>query len=254
MAAVDGNQRRGALDLFNVPQARFFNRSLLVELGAQRPIHNIADQTSSDWARTQPWGRRTPTPTADARSRPRTASSAAMRRAWMDPAATCFPQTSHRERSWQRPEHTRSSAHTQLIAQSRPHSAISHASSGLATPQRRPASAAPAARTNAEALAEALRKVREEEQAVREKLVVQDRLAMEAVKARRESERSEGASDVYTPNASLRSASLRLARRGRPSTAPTMARSTRVPNTPNRSTAGMLRAAGSVVPQRGWIV
>ena len=58
MAAVDGNQRRGALDLFNVPQARFFNRSLLVELGAQRPIHNIADQTSSDWAQTQPWGRR----------------------------------------------------------------------------------------------------------------------------------------------------------------------------------------------------
>ena len=94
----------------------------------------------------------------------------------------------------------------------------------------------------------------QEEQAVREKLVVQDRLAMEAVKARRETERSEGASDVYTPNASLRSASLRLARRGRPSTAPTTARSTRVPNTPNRSTAGMLRAAGSVVPQRGWIV
>ena len=79
---VPQTRGNGALDLFNNQQARFFNRMLLVELGAQRPVRQQADVTRQQWATTHSWAAPSPSPGYSS-TRPRSIPAGTMRDQWM---------------------------------------------------------------------------------------------------------------------------------------------------------------------------
>ncbi len=98
---VPQTRGNGALDLFNNAQARFFNRALLVELGAHRPVSQKSEMSRAEWATTYRWAQpsQQPRTTGGVRPAPR---RPATRAEWMEvprgtPESPCtvgaaFPQ------------------------------------------------------------------------------------------------------------------------------------------------------------------
>jgi hypothetical protein len=206
---VPQTRGNGALDLFNNQQARFFNRMLLVELGAHRPVSQHANMSREKWATTHSWSQeamRTPTPDGrHSRARSRPLSRAQARDQWMavprgtpdapSPIGAAFPQMPSRGEA----ATSRGGAVTRYGQEDgqRPGTADSHRQ----VIERREKYQRPAA--YAGSLKERIEKARKEEKMEQEKLVQELNSSSRFSAARISMQKNIGATQLYAPDATL---------------------------------------------------
>lgn len=199
---VPQTRGNGALDLFNIQQvrvllspsyapsrslalvhthtspmqARFFNRTLLVELGAHRPLSQMSEMSRAEWATTHRWAQST-RPRSESGVRLAARSRPATREEWMavprgtpqapSPIGAAFPQVPHRGDSvaWRADAQRHTETYRDTGAQpERPDTASSHRQ----VVRRREKYEHPEAFPRS--LQERLRRVRAEEVAERQRL------------------------------------------------------------------------------------
>lgn len=247
---VPQTRGNGALDLFNNAQARFFNRALLVELGAHRPVSQKSEMSRAEWATTHRWACQAserPRSTGGVRPAPR---RPATRQEWMavprgTPEAPCtvgatFPQMPSRGVAGG----TRRRGANVTLQDDRPSSAASHRQVVTRREKYERAEAYPSS------LKARLLRVKAEE--MEEQLRLQDELrsASRFCTDRRLMQKQMGATALYVPEATLQR-SPRVQESSRQQLASNPHRHTTV--VPTSMPFSPLRAH-TAGPQRGWLV